>query len=154
MNKIKRIFPLLIAFVLLSCADTDDSSIPYRIVYLELNLSYQDKALTTIQAYKIYTEGNVDKAGEYTGYGGVLVYHGISTTGSDAYYAFDAACPYEASESVSVEVDEDAVYAVCPECGSKFELLNGIGNPVEGPCTEYLKQYTTQISGSKLYVTN
>ena len=45
MDKIRRIFPLLILFTLLSCADTIETRIPYRAVYLELDLTYQDKAL-------------------------------------------------------------------------------------------------------------
>lgn len=51
MDKIRRIFPLLILFTLLSCADTIETRIPYRVVYLELDLTYQDKALNAIQAY-------------------------------------------------------------------------------------------------------
>lgn len=63
MDKIRRIFPLLILFTLLSCADTIETRIPYRAVYLELDLTYQDKALNAIQAYKIYTSKDVDQAG-------------------------------------------------------------------------------------------
>ena len=80
MDKIRRIFPLLILFTLLSCADTIETRIPYRAVYLELDLTYQDKALNAIQAYKIYTSKDVDQAGEQTGFGGVLVYHGLSSS--------------------------------------------------------------------------
>ena len=68
MDKIRRIFPLLILFTLLSCADTIETRIPYRAVYLELDLTYQDKALNAIQAYKIYTSKDVDQAGEQTGF--------------------------------------------------------------------------------------
>ena len=154
MKKLKRIIPLLFVFILLSCSDVLESSIPYRAVYLELNVAYQDKVLNEIQGYKIYTSSNIDQAGEATGFGGVLVYHGISTTGADAYYAFDAACPYEAMSNVTIDVDDDAVYAVCPKCGSTYELLNGLGNPVSGPSSQYLKQYTVTTSGSTIYVTN
>ena len=135
MDKIRRIFPLLILFTLLSCADTIETRIPYRAVYLELDLTYQ----------------------EQTGFGGVLVYHGLSSNGTGAFFAFDAACPHEASANVIVDVDESAVYAICPKCGSKFELLNGIGNPVEGPCAEEkqaLKQYVVDTNGNKIYIHN
>ena len=94
---------------------------------------------------------------EQTGFGGVLVYHGLSSNGTGAFFAFDAACPHEASANVIVEVDESAVYAICPKCGSKFELLNGIGNPVEGPCAEEkqaLKQYVVDTNGNKIYIHN
>ena len=148
MDKIRRIFPLLILFTLLSCADTIETRIPYRAVYLELDLTYQDKALNAIQAYKIYTSKDVDQAGEQTG---------KEWNGTGAFFAFDAACPHEASANVIVDVDESAVYAICPKCGSKFELLNGIGNPVEGPCAEEkqaLKQYVVDTNGNKIYIHN
>ena len=158
MDKLRKAFIGLGALLLLSCSDTTERRIPYRAVYLELDLTYQDKALNAIQAYKIYTQRDVDQAGEQTGFGGVLVFHGLSSTGStDTFYAFDAACPYEASSSVRVEVDESAVYAVCPQCGSRFEILNGIGNPVEGPAAEAkyrLQTYTVSGNGDKIYIYN
>lgn len=157
MDKIRRIFPLLTLLTLLACTDTIETRIPGRMVNLELDLTYQDKELNAIQAYKIYTRANIDQANEQTGFGGVLVYHGLSSSGTGAFFAFDAACPYEASASVTVEVDESAVYAICPRCGSKFELLNGIGNPVEGPSAEAkyrLQPYIVESSGNKIYVHN
>ena len=157
MDKLVRICSLLSLFVLFSCTETVEERIPIRAVYLELDLTYQDRELNAIQAYKIYHQSDVNQAGERTGFGGVLVYHGLSTMGTGAFYAFDAACPYEASSTVVLSVDESAVYAVCPECGSKFELLNGIGNPVEGPCAEkrwQLRRYAVETSGNKVYVHN
>lgn len=148
----KRIFFSLLTLVLLSCNSTFDSSVPDWPVYLELDLTYEDRALKAIQAYKIYTPANVNQTTEKTGFGGVLVYHGLSSTGTDAYYAFDVACPVEHQANVRVEVDADAIYAICPKCGSKYELLNGIGNPVEGPATETLKQYYVDQQGEKLYI--
>lgn len=145
---------LFLAVAGLSCSKTYESSIPYRQVNLELDLSYQDKALKAVQAYKIYTQDNIDQAGELTGFGGVLVYHGLDNAGGDAYYAFDAACPYEADKNTIVAVDDDAVYAVCPKCHSRYELLNGIGNPVSGPAEYTLKSYQVFSKGSKIYVQN
>lgn len=149
----KRFLLSLFALLLLGCNSTFDSSVPDWPVYLELDLTYEDRDLKAIQAYKLYTPTTINQATEKTGFGGVLVYHGLSSTGTtDAYYAFDAACPVEHQANVRVEVDDDAVYAVCPRCGSKFELLNGIGNPVEGPATEGLKQYYVDKQGEKLYI--
>ena len=145
---------LLVTF---ACTEKIEVRIPYRPVYLELDIAYQDKALNPIQAYKIYTQKDVDQANEQTGFGGVLVYHGLSSSGTGAFYAFDAACPHEAQAGVTVGVDESAVYAVCPRCGSKFELLNGIGNPVEGPCAEErqsLRQYNVSTNGNTIYIVN
>ena len=157
MDKIRRIFPLLILFTLLSCADTIETRIPYRIVSLELDLTYPDFFFNDTATTEIYTQANIDQDREQTGFGGVLVYHGLSSNGTGAFFAFDAACPHEASANVIVDVDESAVYAICPKCGSKFELLNGIGNPVEGPCAEEkqaLKQYVVDTNGNKIYIHN
>lgn len=137
-----------------ACSKTYKSSIPSYEVYLELDLTYQDKALKAMQAYKIYDQSNIDQAIERTGFGGVLVYHGLSSDGTDAYYAFDAACPHEASRNIRVEVDEDGLYAVCPECNSRFELINGFGNPVSGPAEYNLKPYQVFVEGNKIYVRN
>lgn len=149
----KRLLLLILCGIAFSCS-TFVSNIPYARVYLELDLTYQDRALKTLSAHKIYTQKNIDQAGELTGFGGVLVYHGVNGSGTDQYYAFDAACPYEAKTSITVEVTDDGVYAICPECGSKYELLNGIGNPLEGPSDQYLKQYNVSMQGDKIYVTN
>lgn len=152
-----RLGLLTLVGMALACSDTIEMRIPVRPVNLELDLTYQDKALNAIQGWKIYRQKDVDQAGEYTGFGGVLVYHGLNTSGGDSFYAFDAACPYEASSSVTIEVDESAIYGICPKCGSKFELLNGIGNPVEGPAAQerfQLKQYQTERSGNIIRVYN
>ena len=157
MRKLLGFGLLTLAGIALACSDTIEMRIPVRPVNLELDLTYQDKALNAIQGWKIYRQKDVDQAGEYTGFGGVLVYHGLNTTGSDSFYAFDAACPYEASSSVTIEVDESAVYGVCPQCGSKFELLNVIGNPVEGPAAQerfQLKHYQTERVSNILHIYN
>lgn len=149
----KRIAVCLLLFITLSCAKTIESGIPYRAVYLELDLTNQDWKLKEVMAYKIYTQKNIDLAGEMTGYGGVLVYHGLSSSGANnTYYAFDAACAYEAQSNIIVDVDNDHVYAVCPKCGSKYELLNGFGNPVSGPAERNLQRYPVSAQGNKLYV--
>lgn len=142
---------------LFGCTEKIEMRIPVRPVYLELDLTYQDKELNAIPSWKIYNQSNVDQAGEYTGFGGVLVYHGLDASGGDCFYAFDAACPYEASSGVTLSVDEAGIYAICPKCNSRFELLNGIGNPVEGVAAEArfrLKNYQVERSGGKIYVFN
>jgi nitrite reductase/ring-hydroxylating ferredoxin subunit len=148
----RRALFCVLAVLILSCDKPYISSIPDYPVYLELDLDFEDKALKEIQAYHIYTKDNINQDIERTGFGGVLVYHGISDNGMGAYYAFDAACPHEAKRTVTVEVDVDRIYAVCPKCQSKYELLNGIGNRISGPSQEQLKSYQVQTVGSKVYV--
>lgn len=149
----KRLLFLILCGIAFSCS-TFVSNIPYARVYLELDLTFSDRALKAMSAYKIYNQKNIDQAGEMTGFGGVLVYHGVNASGMDQYYAFDAACPYEAKTSIIVEITDDGLYAICPKCGSKYDLLNGIANPLEGPSDQYLKQYNVSMQGDKIYVTN
>lgn len=157
MRKILRIGLLTLAGMALACSEKIEMRIPVRPVNLELDLTYQDKALNAIQGWKIYRQKDVDQAGEYTGFGGVLVYHGLNASGGNSFYAFDAACPYEASSSITIEVDESAIYGICPKCGSKYELLNGIGNPVEGPAAQerfQLQRYQTEQVGTRIHIHN
>ena len=157
MAKWHKIVPFFLLLALLACTEKIEIRIPPRPVYLELDIDFQDKALKAIQAHKIYTEKDTDQEGERTGFGGVLVFHGLSSNGSDTFYAFDAACPHEASPNVRVAIDESAVYAICPKCGSKFEVLNGFGNPVAGPCAQEkqgLKRYKVSVERNKIYIFN
>ena len=157
MRKLLRLGLLTLAGMALACSETIEMRIPVRPVSLELDLTYQDKALNAIQGWKIYRQQDVDQAGEYTGFGGVLVYHGLDASGGDSFYAFDAACPYEASSSVLIGVDESAVYGLCHQCGRKSGLLNGIRNEVEGPADQerfQLKRYQTERTGNTIHVFN
>ena len=77
MRKLLRFGLLTLAGMALACSETIEMRIPVRPVSLELDLTYQDKALNAIQGWKIYRPQDVDQAGEYTGFGGVLVYHGL-----------------------------------------------------------------------------
>lgn len=147
----KKFMSLLILFCALSCTKTEHSYFPSYPVYLELDLTFEDKDLNGVMAYKEYIRGKTSglAATERTGLGGILVYHSV-----DGYHAYDLACPYETQVSVRVKMDEDAIYAVCPKCGSKYNVYEASGNRVEGPATRGLKPYQTALSGTKLYVTN
>ncbi|MEG1749757.1 MAG: (2Fe-2S)-binding protein [Tannerellaceae bacterium] len=151
---IRRFSLCLLILWMVACDTVNETSIPYRPVYLELDLSFEDKALNNIQAYKLYTPKNINQSGEKTGFGGVLVYHGINNIGGSSFYAFDAACPNEASSTTIVEVDGAGINAVCPKCGSKFDLLNGLGNPQSGPAKFGLLRYNVNTIGNKIYVRN
>jgi hypothetical protein len=103
-----------------SCTD-DKEYLPVSYVYLDLNLTYRDKKLRDILGYKTYiTPGKDYVAGkEYAGYGGILVIHTITA----GLCAFDLACPDEANPNIKVAVDDsDGLYAVCPQCGKKYEI--------------------------------
>ena len=137
---------LLFAF---SCK-VEENPIPITAVYLNLDLTFEDKELKATPSYKEFTIKNINVGiGERAGYGGVLVVHDML----GQYKAFDRACPYEASQSVTVVVDDDVLYAVCPKCGTKYEIgvANGVPN---GTSKHNLRQYSVILSGSKLIVKN
>lgn len=116
----RKFISLLILFCALSCSKTEHSYFPSYPVYLELDLTFEDKDLNGVMAYKEYILGKTSGLGatERTGLGGILVYHSV-----DGYHAYDLACPNETQVSVRVEMDDDAIYAVCPKCGSKYNDL-------------------------------
>lgn len=147
---IRRILPLLLLFFALSCDKTEQNYFPPYPVSLELDLSFEDKDLVGVMAYKTYILGQTSglSAVERTGLGGILVYHDAF-----GYKAYDLACPHEMNATVRVTMDEDAINAVCPKCGSVFNIFEASGAVVKGPATQGLKQYTTQVSGNKIYVT-
>lgn len=154
----KRIFFCLVVLLVMSCSKGIEPSLPTYPVNLIIDLDLEWR-LKAVQAHKIFNKSNtVYQYDAQTGMGGILIYHGFDNNGGgakDAYYAFDAACPYEASTNAIVEVDEDGIYAVCPKCGSKYELLNGLGNPTQGSLsTKYLQHYPVNLANNKIIVRN
>jgi nitrite reductase/ring-hydroxylating ferredoxin subunit len=115
-------------------------------VSMQLNLVGADVALQSLGAYKTYTK--VSTGLEALGFGGILVIHAYD----DSYYAFDLACPYEVQSTVRVEVQSD-LSAKCPQCGSRYRIIDGTGWRIEGPSEEKLKQYHVYPSGNYLYIT-
>ena len=86
-----------------SCTTNENDLFPYASVNLELDLTYEDKALKESMAYKAYIMGQTTglSAVERTGFGGVIVYHDLY-----GYSAYDLACPYEMKYAIRVEIDE------------------------------------------------
>lgn len=71
-------------------------------------------------------------ANTFTGYGGVLLV-------GDLYgnpVAYDLACPYEAKMDIRINVDNEAHNAVCPVCGSTYDIFGGQGRPTSGPAAD------------------
>ena len=70
-----------------------------------------------------------------TGFGGVLLISGMNpfTTTTDIPLAYDLACPVERQSNIRVYIDEEDYVAVCPECGSTYDVTMGGGAPLSGP---------------------
>ncbi len=96
--------------------------------------------------------------GEAVGAGGVVVVHGGYGTGSDAFYAYDLACPVE-YPGISVvkryrgDEHEGLILYRCPNCASVYELALGVGNPIAGPARHTLRQYRVVPTLETLYIT-
>lgn len=139
-----------------SCDKSYFSPIPYATVllYLHLDTDAYDMELRGVNSAQTYpnTKHTYNQI-ERTGYGGILVFHGVEN-GADAFFAYDRACPNEASPSVKVVV-ENALFARCPKCKTKYEIWAGAGNPVEGPSKYALKRYpNVSISGNLVTIYN
>ncbi len=154
------IYTLIIALMAMTCScdSVNNTEVPNYVVYLDLG-SY---ALWTVYGvsgvgeYRIFDRTRNLPANfsytsnTYTGFGGVLLIMGLdSSTGGYAPIAFDAACPVEVSASVKVEIDSNTLEAVCPQCGSHYNVLTGAGGPISGQAytLKYgLRNYTVRQS--------
>ncbi len=86
-------------------------------------------------------------AGNYTGFGGVLLvcdYNGNAV-------AYDLACPVECKATIRVQVDNDSHLAECPTCHSTYAIFENYGYPMSGRAAELgygLRQYYVLSSSS------
>jgi len=132
---------LLLLTAATSCGKIDNKAVPSYVVRIDLgNIGvWTTFGVSGIGDYRIF---NRDKklpanfsynANTYTGYGGVLLIMGLdSSTGNYAPLAYDASCPVEAKQNVTVSIDADNFDAVCTTCGSHFDVLQGMGGPKSG----------------------
>ncbi|MDR2147548.1 MAG: (2Fe-2S)-binding protein [Tannerella sp.] len=148
MNQIFK-YIIFLLFIFVSCEEAENP-IPIRRVYLTLDLTFEDKDLKAIPSYKAFTVRDVNLAqGESVGFGGVLVVHDML----GAYKAFDLACAYEVRQDVTVQVDNEVLYAVCPVCGTQYDVGTGNGAP-NGKSRHYLRMYSVRQDANKLIVSN
>lgn len=124
-------FSLLLILLSPSCEDTIESPIPEVYVSLIINLNIINEL--NVPGNSVYFPG--------VGFGGIIVY--CEMPGS--YYAFDAACTYEASRTCIVK--NEGVLADCPCCKSQFVLISG-AYPVKSPAEIPLKQYNITVMNS------
>jgi hypothetical protein len=94
-----------------------------------------------------------------TGFGGVLLIGGMDpfTTDTNAPLAYDLSCPVEMKQDVRVEIEGDLYDAVCPVCGSHYDVVMGGGAPKSGPAAtgehKYgLKRYQCLPTGQGGYI--
>ena len=70
-----------------------------------------------------------------TGFGGVLLVRGMDpfSADTDVPLSYDLACPVECDPNIRVRVDASTFEAICPVCGSHYDVTMAGGSPVSGP---------------------
>lgn len=89
-------------------------------------------------------------ASTYTGFGGVLLL--CDVLGNPM--AYDLACPVECKASTRVAIDSESHLAVCPVCGSTYDVFSLNGHPTGGIAAERgygLRRYRVS-AGSNVYM--
>ncbi|MBO4369770.1 MAG: hypothetical protein J5808_00220 [Paludibacteraceae bacterium] len=127
------------------------SSVPFGNVMFVIDTAVsgtdsalRDGMLGNARLYTAKTPSSLSPLGSY-GYSGVIVVRAYD----NMLYAFDACCPHECRKDVAVTLD--GYFAVCPQCGSNFEIGNGSAIPSKGPATERLKAYRVSDYGNSRY---
>ena len=129
----------------------DQSSFPVRYA-----LDLMGEGYPLREPFTMMTVTRARRAGDLLGAGGLLVVHTHFTGGeSGEYAAYDLACPYEWPGIVRLVPREDgSLEAVCPACGTVYDLTFGAGLPKEGKSRYPLWQYRIVRRGTILEITN
>jgi len=67
-----------------------------------------------------------------TGYGVVLLVADINGIPR----AYDLSCPVENSPEIRIKIDMETTDAVCPKCGSHYDVFVNYGTPTSGPAAK------------------
>lgn len=153
MNKVIHIaFALLFTIILAGCDKVNNNEVPSYVVHIDLGsiAMWNTYGVAGVGDYRIFNRAKQlpsnfpYNANTYTGYGGVLLIMALdSSTGSYAPQAYDAACPVENRQDVTVGIDASNFEAVCSKCHSRFNVLTGMGGPISG--TAFTSHYGLRI---------
>ena len=142
-NRLLLLTAMLSAFS--ACNQVDDDRIPSLPVYIDLSgagmwNSYGVSGIGISRDFINY-QGVMSPAGfsftanTHVGFGGVLLVGGVDpfTSEPNVPLAYDLSCPVERSQTVRVYIDGDNFDAVCPVCGSHYDVIMAGGSPMSGP---------------------
>ncbi len=141
---LKIFLTAVLASALVSCNTVDDERIPS--VPVGINLSTMDLWTTYgVSGYGEYNmfvrELGLPRNFSYvvstaTGYGGVLLISGVNpfTLEAGVPLAYDLSCPVEVKPDIRVRMESDGMVpvAVCPDCGSRYDVVERGGSPILG----------------------
>lgn len=163
----KTIIFLLSAIALLSsagCDSIDDNRIPTYPVKINLADAglWNTYGVSGFGIYKYFIKDERKPAGfrwvedSYSGFGGVLLIGGMDnfTTETNVPLAYDLACPVERKQNIRVAIDPENFEAVCPQCGSHYDVTMAGGAPLSGPAAKEkygLRRYNCMATSSGGY---
>lgn len=139
---------LLMAVTLCSCNTVDDDRLPSMPVVINLSTPdlWSTYGVAGYGEYRIFIRSLGEPrnfpyvSNSATGYGGVLLISGFNpyTLEAAVPLAYDLACPVERDPNVRVRMQTgDALpFAVCPECGSHYDVTEAGGTATEGPAKQ------------------
>jgi Rieske Fe-S protein len=131
-------FLFILFFATNSCDKIQDSQVPDVPFSFTINLTIANEL--TIPGNSMFFPG--------AGYGGVIVYCELP----DSYYAYDATCTHEISQTCKIV--NTGVMGECKCCKSQFILIGG-AYPAKGPAAAPLRQYSvSRVNSVTLRVYN
>lgn len=142
---------ILTLFLFLSCTkDEYKTNIPDSYVSFEINLQQYPDFSNGIGTALICPDQLYSKNGGFGYAGGILLCHNLV----DDFMAFDMCCtnPDCVIKKNKVIVNLSDANAYCPVCGSRFNIIIGYGDVMEGPAKYPLRTYKTSVSGDYLRV--
>lgn len=145
---------LAAALALVSCETTDDNRIPAYPVQIMLD----NPGLWNTYGVSAYGQSRnfIRQTGTpsdfhflestYTGFAGILLIMGMDpfNAGDIIPLAYDLSCPVECKEYIRVHIDHSTLEAICPQCGSHYDVTMGGGTPTAGPALDGTPRYALQ----------
>jgi hypothetical protein len=138
------VFAFLIIALFSSCEkEPIDELIPFTFVNIDINLDLiQYQNLRNPGGY-VYLDQEAS-----SGYRGIILYH----EGNGNHRAFERACTFDPnSDCEPVKIDDSGLFMIHKCCNSTF---NFNGNPMGGPASRNLLQYSTYLDGIYLKIRN
>ncbi len=147
----KRGIVWLLALAFLSaCSSGEDNPIPAMPVHIDLTDAgvWNVYGVAAPGDFRYFVKSLREPTGfpftdqTFTGYGGVLVINGMDPFSGtlDTPLAYDMSCPVEHEADIRVRVDAaGTLEAVCPACGSKYDIFSGGGVATHGPAATDFK---------------
>jgi Rieske Fe-S protein len=138
LKRVKYFIFYVLIILSISCDKVQDSLIPNVPVAFTINLNIANGLTIPGNSMFIPNEG----------FGGVIVYCELPGT----YYAFDATCSHEISQTCKIK--NEGILGTCSCCESQFLFIGG-AFPSKGPAAAPLRQYNvSQINNFTLRVYN